>query len=49
VLDPIAETLEVYRLDDARWTLLGTHGGDDAVRAEPFDGVEIRLGRVWGR
>jgi Uma2 family endonuclease len=49
VLDPIAETLEAYRLEDARWTLLGTHGGDDLVRAEPFEGVEVRLGRIWGR
>jgi hypothetical protein len=29
--------------------LLGTHGGDEAVRVSPFEKVEVKLGRVWGR
>jgi Uma2 family endonuclease len=46
-VDPLARTLEVYRLEGGRWTVVSTHGGDDAVRAEPFDAVELRLERWW--
>src|SRR5256712_8615423 len=37
IVDPILRTLEVYRLEDAPWAVASTHGGTDAVRAEPFD------------
>jgi len=47
IVDPILRTLEVYRLEDARWIVASTHGGTDAVRAEPFDAVELRLARWW--
>jgi Uma2 family endonuclease len=40
-------TLEVYRLDAGRWTLLDTHEGGGPVRAEPFDAVELDLARMW--
>ena len=43
------ETLEIYRLEREYWVLLATHGGEDVVRAEPFDMVEIDLKRLWGR
>jgi len=49
LLDPIAETLEVYSLAEGRWLLLATHGGDESVRVSPFEAVEVKLGRVWGR
>ena len=49
LLDPALETLEVYRLESSRWVLLATHAGDDLVRAEPFEAVEVDLRRVWGR
>lgn len=49
LVNPIAETLEAYRLEQARWSLLVTHAGDVAVRIEPFDAVEIELWRLWGR
>jgi Uma2 family endonuclease len=47
LIDPIAETLEVYQLESARWVLLGSHGGDSVVRAVPFDAMELRLDRLW--
>jgi Uma2 family endonuclease len=47
IVDPILRTLEVYRLEDARWIVASTHGGTDVVRAEPFDAVELRLARWW--
>ena len=46
-VDPLARTLEVYRLEDAHWIVAATHGGDDVIRAEPFDAVELRLERWW--
>ncbi len=49
LLDPLSETLEVYRLEGEYWVLLATHGGEDIVRAEPFGMVEIDLKRLWGR
>jgi Uma2 family endonuclease len=47
LVDPLAQTLEVYRLTGGRWTLLATHGGSDAVRAEPFDALELDLTLLW--
>lgn len=49
LLNPIAETLEAYRLEQGRWLLLVTHAGDVAARIEPFDAVELELWRLWGR
>ena len=46
-VDPLARTLEVYRLEDGRWVVASTHGGDDRIRAEPFDAIEIGLERWW--
>jgi hypothetical protein len=28
---------------------LGTHAGDERVRAEPFDAIELELGALWMR
>jgi len=47
LVDPLARTLEVYRLEDGRWVVVSTHGGTGAVRAEPFDAVELHLARWW--
>ena len=46
-VDPVAKTLEVLRLVDQRWTLVGAHEGDAKVRAEPFDAIEIDLAALW--
>jgi len=46
-VDPLACTLEVYRLEAGRWIVAATHGGDEVVRAEPFDAIEIGLARWW--
>ena len=47
IIDPITRTLEVYRLEDGRWIVAATHGGDDSVRAEPFDAVTLEPSRWW--
>jgi Uma2 family endonuclease len=48
LIDPSPRTLEVYRLEGGRWVVAATHGGSIAVRAEPFDAIEIDLRRLWG-
>lgn len=48
LLDPVVQTLEVYRLQGDSWGLLGSHGGDDNVRAQPFDAIELDLTMLWG-
>jgi Uma2 family endonuclease len=47
LVDPLDQTIEVYRLAGGHWTMLGVHGGDETVRLEPFDAVEIPLARLW--
>jgi Uma2 family endonuclease len=47
LMDPIARTLEVLRLEGGRWTILVTHAGDDTVRVEPFEAIEFSLGQFW--
>jgi Uma2 family endonuclease len=47
LVDPIARTLEVLRLEHGRWSLLDTHAGSTAVRAEPFEAIELDLGALW--
>ncbi len=47
LLDPIVRTLEVLRLEAARWVLLGTHSDADVVRVEPFEAIEIELTTLW--
>jgi hypothetical protein len=46
-VEPLHETLEIYRLESGRWIVAGTHAADDRVRAEPFDAVEVDLARWW--
>lgn len=47
LLNPVERTLEVLRLEDGRWTLMGVFDGDEVVRAEPFDAVVLDLSLVW--
>jgi Uma2 family endonuclease len=47
LVDPVERTLEVYRLDGAHWSLLGTFADDERVRAEPFDAFELELSILW--
>jgi Uma2 family endonuclease len=47
LVDPLARTLESFRLDGGRWTVVASHAADEVVRVEPFEAVEIRLARWW--
>ena len=48
LIDPLARTLEVLKLENGRWTILATHAGDEVVRAEPFEAIELELAALWG-
>lgn len=49
LVDPIAESVEVYTLSSGRWMVEGTFGGDDHVRMPPFEQIEIDLSEWWLR
>jgi Uma2 family endonuclease len=59
LVDPIQQTVEIYRLNRpadaaapdvfAGWTLVATHSGEEKVRAEPFDAIELELALLWAR
>ena len=48
LVDPIAQTLEVFGAAGAQYLLIAAHGGPSVVRAEPFEAVELDLAAVWG-
>ncbi len=47
LLNPLARTLEVMRLESGRWVLISIVGGHDVVRAAPFDAIELELEALW--
>lgn len=49
LVDPVPRTLETYRLEGSRWVLLGAYGGEESVRAEPFEALALELGVLWAR
>jgi hypothetical protein len=49
LINPLAQTLEVYRLESSRWILVETYEGDATIRAEPFEAIELPLAFLWAR
>ncbi|WNG20783.1 Uma2 family endonuclease [Cystobacter fuscus] len=49
LVDPVLQTLEVYRRELGGWFVLGTHVGEARVRAEPFEALELELSALWAR
>lgn len=47
LVDPIAQTIEVLRLENGRWTIVSTCAGSDVVRIEPFDAIDLDLTLLW--
>jgi Uma2 family endonuclease len=48
LLDPLPQTVEVYRLEPGGWKLVTSVAGAVKVRSEPFEDVELDLARIWG-
>ena len=48
IVDPIAQTLELFELGVAgRWILADVHQDDARIRAAPFDAIELDLSVLW--
>lgn len=47
--DAQTRLIEVFRYSRGGFILVGTYGGTDSIRAEPFAEVEIAPAFVWGR
>jgi Uma2 family endonuclease len=47
LVDPIARTLEVLRLESDHWTIDSTWSGFAVLRVEPFDAIELDLSLLW--
>jgi Uma2 family endonuclease len=46
---PATQTLEVRGLNNASYRILDVFEGNSAVRAVPFDAIELELGVLWAR
>lgn len=47
VIDPVAQTLEVFRNEGGRWLLIAVHSGGDPVCVEPFERLAWTLSALW--
>ena len=47
LIDPVARTVEVLRLEGGRWLIAATFSDLEVVRAEPFDALELDLSLLW--
>ena len=48
-VDPLARTLEVFRLEGSHWLLVESFAGEQRVRPEPFEAIELELALLWSR
>ena len=48
IVDPKKRTLEVMKLAGGEWARVARYKGKEKVRVEPFEEMEIELGRWWG-
>ncbi|QRO02195.1 Uma2 family endonuclease [Archangium violaceum] len=46
-VDPLARTLDIFRLVEGQWLVAQSFTGDEKVRAEPFEAIELELALVW--
>jgi len=47
LIDPLRRSLEVLALESGSLEQIEQHHGDSAVRARPFDAVELELRALW--
>ncbi|MBF0498142.1 MAG: Uma2 family endonuclease [Deltaproteobacteria bacterium] len=47
LIDPVAMTMDVFRLESGRWVLLGSYAEQGKVRVEPFQEIELDLSDLW--
>jgi Uma2 family endonuclease len=47
LVDPETRTLEVFLWQEGQWVQRGRYSGEERVRAEPFEALELELGALW--
>lgn len=47
LIDPKAQTLEAFRLEQDLWLRFGAWSGEERCRVEPFAEVELDLSTLW--
>ncbi len=47
LVDPVVMTMDAFKLESGRWSLLASFAENDKVRIEPFQEIEINLGDLW--
>lgn len=47
LVDPLEQIAECYRREGERWVVATIVGGDERVRLEPFESVEMNLAGWW--
>lgn len=47
LIDPIAKTLDAFRLEGRKWVVVGLYVEGAKARIEPFEDIEISLDDLW--
>jgi Uma2 family endonuclease len=47
LIDPVAQTLEVFQLDQGCWSLIGLYQQREMVQAPPFEVIDLDLADLW--
>ena len=47
LVDPVAKTLEIYKLPGKAWVRAKVFRHDAKVKAEPFAAITLDLKRLW--
>jgi len=47
LIDAAKRSLEVFRLHEGMWLIVAMYQGNQKVRAEPFDAIELDLAAIW--
>ncbi|MFH2009783.1 MAG: Uma2 family endonuclease [bacterium] len=48
LVDPDARTVEILRRQEQTYLMVAVHSGNETVRAEPFDAIDLDLSAIWG-
>jgi Uma2 family endonuclease len=46
-VDPLARTLDIFRLQGGDWLLVRSFTKEERVRAEPFEAIEFEMALLW--
>jgi Uma2 family endonuclease len=47
IVDTEARVLEAFKLVDGQWMITGSYGDEDNARIEPFEEIELPVGRLF--